>query len=534
MQSPTLKPGTIIKSPNSEYRIEKVLGSGGFGITYLASGKFKIGNVPVEIKFAIKEHFMETCFRESDGITVSCTPTSQLNVEQSRKDFLNEAKRLQTICQLSDHIVNVNETFEANGTAYYVMEYLDGGSPKKMNESEAINLILQISEALSALHDNKLLHLDIKPDNIILKNETDGNQFPVLIDFGLAKHFDKNGNPTSTPNAKGLSNGYAPIEQGGVIDEFAPTLDIYALGATLLYLLTGKNPPSSTELVDAQQSKLKTLIPENVSSTTRNAILHAMTPNKNERTPDVATFVNELTDGNKEIKKSQVNSIPGSQTQVLRKSSHKFKFFSRGKNPKKKKWIIVSIILAPIFLLFAYVVISIIIFNYENKRESERIEQHNLIVDELNTAFYDKNYPRTIELANQLPDNMRAQYILGFLYENGLGVNKDTNEAIKWYEKAAENGLSDAMFNLGFIYHDGEGVDVNYPLAMEWWKKAAERGESAAMYNVGVMYELGDGVPADPVEALNWYRQSANRGFELAEEKVKDLEKNNPSENIAE
>lgn len=294
MQTSTLTVGTVLKSPTMEYRIERILGAGSFGITYLASSKVKHGNVSFNVKFAIKEHFMDSCYRDSDGIFVHCTPTSQKNVEQSRRDFLNEARRLQNICQQSVNIVHVNEAFEANGTAYYVMEYLDGGSPKPMKEKHAVALIGQIAEAVGVLHKNKLLHLDIKPDNIVLKNADDGTAYPVLIDFGITKHFDDKGNPTSSPNAKGISQGYAPIEQNDDIKTFSPTLDIYALGATLLYLLTGKNPPSSVKLIDPSQRDLNALIPESVSGSTRQAILNAMKPNKNDRTQNVESFLNDL------------------------------------------------------------------------------------------------------------------------------------------------------------------------------------------------------------------------------------------------
>ncbi|MDE6551371.1 MAG: protein kinase [Muribaculaceae bacterium] len=294
MQSSNLKIGTILKSPSQEYRIEKILGSGSFGITYLATSKVKYGNVSFNVKFAIKEHFMESCYRDDNGVQVHCTPTSRNNVEQSRKDFLNEARRLQDLCKYSRNIVQVNEAFEANGTAYYVMEYLDGGSPGIMDELSAVSLISQIAGAVKILHDNKLLHLDIKPDNIVLKKAEDESYYPVLIDFGITKHFDKEGNPTSSPNAKGISLGYAPIEQNDVIRGFAPTLDIYALGATLLYLLTGKNPPSSVNLIDPSQRELKKLIPAQVSSSTRNTILKAMNPNKNDRTQNVSSFLKDL------------------------------------------------------------------------------------------------------------------------------------------------------------------------------------------------------------------------------------------------
>ncbi|MCH5216385.1 MAG: SEL1-like repeat protein [Muribaculaceae bacterium] len=520
-QSSTLQPGTVIKSPNSEYKIEKILGAGGFGITYLATGKFKVGNVPVEIKFAIKEHFMEACFRDTDGVTVRCTPSSKLTVEQSRTDFFNEAKRLQQICQLSENIVNVNETFEANGTAYYVMEYLDGGTLQKVCEEEAIDLILRIADAVNVLHENKLLHLDIKPDNIILKNNDEGDKVPVLIDFGLAKHFDKNGNPTSTPNAKGLSNGYAPIEQGGVIDEFSPTLDIYALGATLLYLLTGKNPPSSTELVDANQSKLKSLIPDNISDTTRNAILNSMKPNKDERTPDVSSFIKDLTGGKKEIKKHQEVSMPGSKTIVI--NQKKSNGVGRAGNSNKKKyilWGLAALILAPII----FYIISYCKFRIDTSRELKEIEAHNLIMDSLNNAFYNDDYAVAYEIANRLPDNFRAEYILGYLYEHGLGTEQNAEEAVRCYEKAAEKEYGYySMLNLGIIYEEGEIVPQDYALAKKWYEKAAEDNYSPAMIRLGNMYRYGLGVPKDLSEAKRWYEKAVQLGDNDALENLVSL-----------
>lgn len=337
MQSSNLRIGTVLKSPTQEYRIDQVLGAGSFGITYLATSKVKYGNVSFNVKFAIKEHFMETCFRDEDGLYVHCTPTSRKNVERSRKDFLNEAKRLQDICRYSKNIVHVNEAFEANGTAYYVMEYLNGGNPKSMDEKSAIWFITQIAEAVQILHEHKLLHLDIKPDNIVLKTTEDGTSYPVLIDFGITKHFDDKGNPTSSPNAKGISMGYAPIEQNDIIKEFAPTLDIYALGATLLYLLTGKNPPSSVKLIDPTQKELKSLIPSDVSQQTRNAILNAMNPNKNDRTQNVSSFLKDLKSKNcrqedeqKEQKDGKTHTEPikrrkPSYTEPIKKKKHKTK-----------------------------------------------------------------------------------------------------------------------------------------------------------------------------------------------------------------
>ena len=244
-----LVPNTKISSKKNLYTIKKVLGTGSFGITYLAIGSIKIGNVSFEVPFAIKEHFIQSCYREKNGSKVLYTPSSKNEVELSRKDFLTEARRLQQLCTKTKYIVKVNETFEANGTAYYVMEYLSGGVIHATSKQQAIDYMLSLSEAVKVLHDNKVLHMDIKPSNIILKVDEDtGETYPVLIDFGITKHFDDKGRPTTAPHSKGASTGFAPIEQYDEVREFSPAIDIYAMGATLYYLLTRKNPPSASKL----------------------------------------------------------------------------------------------------------------------------------------------------------------------------------------------------------------------------------------------------------------------------------------------
>lgn len=289
-----LDPGTIISSGTTTYTIKEILGSGAFGITYLATGQIKIGNIPLEVPFAIKEHFMQSCFRNKNGTTVLCTPGSKEDVELSRKDFLTEAKRLQQLCNKTKHIVKVNEAFESNGTAYYVMEYLSGGSMKACTKQQAVDYMLQIAEAVKVLHDNRVLHLDIKPSNVILKVDEDtSDTYPVLIDFGITKHFDDSGKPTTTPNSKGASPGYAPIEQYDDVTTFSPAIDIYAMGATLFYMLTGKNPPNASKLCydnkvlreSLSQARCGEFIP---------FITKAMAPNYHDRFGDVNAFKEAL------------------------------------------------------------------------------------------------------------------------------------------------------------------------------------------------------------------------------------------------
>lgn len=254
--------GHILQSPHYTYRIESVLGCGGFGITYLATANIKVGNVSLKGKFAIKEHFVSSdCEREPDSSRVVYSNPAKERVENSRKDFISEAKRLHKIGVSHPNIVKVNEVFEANNTAYYVMEYLEGESLRSfvnknggMKEDKLSSIMNPIIEAVQYLHENRMTHLDIKPDNIMLTQDDNGKVRPVLIDFGLSKHYDKNGMPTSTINTLGCSDGYAPIEQYAGITTFSPSADIYALGATMWFCLTGRNPKKSTDVDGSELS----------------------------------------------------------------------------------------------------------------------------------------------------------------------------------------------------------------------------------------------------------------------------------------
>ena len=153
------------------------------------------------------------------------------------------------------NIIKVIESFEANNTIYYAMEYIDGGSLddyiKKnhgLKEDEAITIIKQISSALSFMHNNKMLHLDLKPSNIMVKKSGS----IVLIDFGLSKQYNSKGEPESSTKVGAGTPGYAPIEQANYCEgkEFPVTMDVYALGATMFKMLTGMRPPESSDILN--------------------------------------------------------------------------------------------------------------------------------------------------------------------------------------------------------------------------------------------------------------------------------------------
>ena len=191
--------GYVLHSGKREYKVDAVLGKGGFGITYKVSAMERVGQIPVRVEFAMKEFFMDGCLRDASG-EVS-TAASGADAADGLKDFISEARRLNSLCGQCGNIVPVDEVFEANGTAYYVMEFLDGGSladyVKKhgaLSVGAAKRILKPVAEAVAFLHDNRITHLDIKPGNIMFRSDGE----PVLIDFGLAKHYDRQGDATTT------------------------------------------------------------------------------------------------------------------------------------------------------------------------------------------------------------------------------------------------------------------------------------------------------------------------------------------------
>ena len=231
---------------NGRYQIESILGQGGFGITY-RTVQTSLGRT-----VAIKEFFMKDyCERAEDSTRITLgTQSSREMVTRYREKFEKEAR---TLAKLEHpHIVRVIDVFQENNTSYYVMEYAEGASLKQqvdekgpLSEARAVSYIHQVADALRYLHQQHICHLDIKPANILTK----ANGEAVLADFGLAKQYDKDGGETSTTPV-GKSKGYAPPEQyrTGGVKAFSPETDIYALGATLYFLLTGKTPPESVLL----------------------------------------------------------------------------------------------------------------------------------------------------------------------------------------------------------------------------------------------------------------------------------------------
>ncbi|MDC1287416.1 serine/threonine protein kinase [Gammaproteobacteria bacterium] len=277
------------------YEIETILGHGGFGITYLAL------DTNLNHKVAIKE-FLPVQFA-TRGQSSEVQPISDQDVEKfewGKKRFLDEARTLFPFRH--PNIVRVHSFFESNQTGYIVMEYVEGvdladlieaGEP--FTESELIGIINPVLEGLSLVHDEGFIHRDIKPRNIVIRN--DGS--PVLIDFGSARQ--ALGEHTGTMTAL-VSPGYSPLEQyHGASGHQGPWTDIYALGATLYAATTGKAPIDSllrnaalTDKKDDPYLPLVDIVADKYSRHFLAAIDHALQFAARDRPHDLAEWGNSL------------------------------------------------------------------------------------------------------------------------------------------------------------------------------------------------------------------------------------------------
>lgn len=295
MTSTQLQPGTVIHGTHNDYRIERVLGQGSFGITYVANVRLKgrLGAIESTAMVAIKEFFLRDV-SSRNGLRVFSVSDSTL-CSDYRRDFLREAQNLSRLD--NQHIVKVLETIEENDTVYYVMEYLSGGnldqhilSHGKLSCREALDIAIQIGEALKCMHAQHMLHLDLKPLNV-MRGE-DGHI--VLIDFGLSKCFGADGQPESSTRIGQGTTGYAPIEQHSFnkADGFMPTLDIYALGATLFKMLTGCVPPEASVVLN-EGLPVDELSSAGVPPAIIALVERAMQPLRRMRHQTVGEFVDE-------------------------------------------------------------------------------------------------------------------------------------------------------------------------------------------------------------------------------------------------
>ena len=530
----TLKQNTILYGKSHTYTIERVLGQGSFGITYLAMTQVKVsgslGELETTIQVAIKEFFMRDINGREEN-TVTCGSRGGVYYDYKKK-FLREAENLSKLNH--PHIVKVLEYFEANNTVYYAMEYVDGGNldtyiaqHKSLTEAESIEYAKQIGSALSYMHAHKMLHLDLKPGNIMLRK----NKEAVLIDFGLSKQYDENGKPETSTTVGSGTPGYAPIEQsnyhGG--KDFPATMDVYALGATMYKMLTGIRPPEASEILNDGFPAYE-LQKHQVSDSLIASIAKVMSAMKKDRPQSVAAFLETL--GNKNTKvtfENDENTISTDANYILTDN------IPVRESRKKQKGIM--LMLATILVLAVAIAYSVSKSGGSTGKDAP--SQTELFAKTVKAAeagnaeaqfelgnmyFYGRNgtpinNPLALTWYQKAAGQgyAAAQFAMGQMYAIGFTVPKDMSEAVKWYQKAAEQGHMEAIQKLA-LYYEGGNVE-NYSEAAKWYQKAVEQGDMSAMYTVGRCYEKAQ----NDAEAVRWYRKAAEQGIANAQWKLGHL-----------
>ncbi len=286
-------PGSVLKN---RYIIGKVVGYGGFGVTYIA------WDTLLQHRVAIKEYLPSEFSTRIPGkteLTVFNGDKTQ-QFQDGMKKFLDEARRLAKF-QNESGIVKIYDCFEDNKTAYIIMEYLEGitlAEYLKENgtipEDVAVQMLMPIMNSLKAVHKEGIIHRDIAPDNIMITS----NGEIKLIDFGAARY-------ATTSHSRSLTviikPGYSPEEQYRSRGDQGPHTDVHALGAVLYRMITGQVPPDAMERRAYFENGNKDILEpinkyvKNISTNKENAILNAMNVRIEDRSPDMDTLIHELT-----------------------------------------------------------------------------------------------------------------------------------------------------------------------------------------------------------------------------------------------
>lgn len=490
------------------YEIRDILGQGGFGITYLAQD-LNLGH-----EVAIKEYLpVDLAIRTKSG-TVS--PVSDEHHERyywGLERFLEEAR---TLGQFKHpNIVQVRNVFEANNTAYMVMEYELGETfqeilnrRKTVSEQDLKTIIFAIVDGMKVVHAAGFIHRDIKPANIFLRVDGD----PVLLDFGSARTSLGQGEQSLTSI---FSRGYAPIEQYNTSEEAQGAwTDIYSMGATMYRAISGIAP---TDAVDRSAAiaqinsdtyvSITEIAVEGYSEDFLKGIDYALQFRPQDRPQTMAEWTatfdrrdnttrNTVNDDNSIIEQLISTAESGD---VSAQSKLAF-IYAKGRKTEKDeatalKW-------------------------YRQAADNNHINsQYNLALMYAKGRGVEQDYHQAIQwyqLAAEQGDES-SQYALGLMYSKGIGTEKDNELAYLWFRKAAEQGNTNAEFKVAEMLNKGTGIEENLTEAYEWYEKASAKGHTLAQMKLAYMYGKGQGVTRNDTEAFHWFRKAAEQGHPKAQ-----------------
>ena len=509
------------------YRVVRVLGVGGFGITYLCE------HAGLGVQVAVKEYLPnEIAVRDGTEVHPKSAGDRE-GFDWGLSRFLDEARTLARFEH--PNVVRVRDCFEANNTAYIVMDYEDGEPLDALlrrhgtlTEAQLKRVLLPVADGLRQVHAAGFLHRDIKPSNIFVRRS---DESPVLLDFGSARQALGHKSRSLTAIA---SAGYSPPEQyEGTAPQGAWT-DIYALSALCYRAITGNMPMSApwrqSELLRAQRDPLPRLAETrtaNYSPTFLDAVDWGLRLIETERPQSVDEWL-PLLEGAATLRQPRDAGSKQAHQSALHPSTLRTGKEKSGRGSGRAVGLVAGLLLAvAIVWLVArqdagqasaptLEIAATLATSYRKAAEQGDADaQYNLGL----LYYLGDGVPLDAGQAVLLWRNAAeqghavAQRLLAIQYHYGNGVPEEDGQAVRWFRKAAEQGDVSAQFLLGDLYYVGMGVPRDVGQTVFWVRKAAEEGYASAQHLLGVLYEVGDGTPRDGVQAERWLRKAAEQGY---------------------
>ena len=354
-----------------QYTIDKVLGQGGFGITYKAT------DYNTKAKVAIKEFFPDSLAYRSVTTVVSHPGERTENFQFGKESFLQEAQTLSEFIGC-ENIVRIHSYFEENGTAYFVMDYVEGTSfdeyikskGGKIAYEDAERILLPVMDALAVVHSKGIIHRDVTPDNIFITNEG----VVKLLDFGAARY--SLGDKSRSLDVI-LKHGFAPKEQYTRRGKQGTYTDVYSLGATFYFALTGKRPPDSVERIDEDSLVLPSARGIEIPRAKEDAIIKALNVQANERFQSMAEFKSALMgetvpNVNPTPVVEQVFYAPPQQQAPVSNTSNQYNSVNQiVPKDKSKKTLIIAIASVIVVVAIIATVVSIVSLSKKSNGDNE-------------------------------------------------------------------------------------------------------------------------------------------------------------------
>jgi len=494
-QTNTLQIGSMLR----EYEILSVLGQGGFGITY------KARDTHLDKIMVIKEYMPNAFASRSNNTTVTCIPKHKETFEWGLKSFLNEAKTLSKFDHIS--IVKALNFFEANGTAYFVMDFYEGETledylirhpNKKFSQDEILSVMMPIIEGLKAVHTEGFLHRDIAPDNIFLRQ----TKPPILIDFGASR----NALGVQSQSIEAIvKHGYSPPEQYiSRTSKQNETTDLYAISAVIYQMITGTKPPESTErqseVFEGNQDLLVDIVNEykdRFEASFLKTITKGLSIKQNDRVQSIREFQEGLV--------GESGTVPSPPPPP---------------NPKNNTTIILSLI---IVVMMMVIVGGYFMMQKPNPTPAPIIDSNQSIVMKEQiikpTLVAKKETPR-ISLTKEQKlqtdcnsGNIKACGNLGMMYYEGNKIPRDKKKAMKYSQQACDNGDAKGCSTLIELSRNNIRKQFELiPKAVEYYKEACKNNNAKECKDLAYAYDYGYGVTANQNKAIELYEKACTGG----------------------